>query len=269
MVDLDAYFTRIGYDGPRTPELATLRALHALHPAAIPFENLDVLLGRGVSLEPAAIDAKLIGAGRGGYCFEQNALFGRVLTALGFRWRGLLGRVVWMAPPDAPPPPRTHMAILVEVEGETWLADVGFGGAVLSAPLRWRMDEPQATPHESFRLRAQANGDTLLETKLEDWTPVYHLQADRPQPIDYEVANWYTSTHPASRFRQVLMAARTVPGARYALLNNRLTVRKTGEAAERRTLMVEELEEVLADLIGLPVSADWRPALERVVAAGA
>ena len=68
MIDLDAYLARIGYDGPRTPTLETLRALHALHPAAIPFEAIDVLLDRGIDLDPAVVDAKLIGAGRGGYC---------------------------------------------------------------------------------------------------------------------------------------------------------------------------------------------------------
>ena len=66
MTDLDAYFARIGYDGPRTPSLDVLRALHALHPAAIPFEAIDCLLDRGVDISPAAVDAKLIHRRRGG-----------------------------------------------------------------------------------------------------------------------------------------------------------------------------------------------------------
>jgi N-hydroxyarylamine O-acetyltransferase len=133
MIDLDAYFDRIGYSGPREPTLEVLRALHRLHPAAIPFENIDVLLGHGIDISPAEVDAKLIGARRGGYCFEQNNLFERVLTALGFQVEGPLGRVVWMAPPAAPTPPRTHRALKIVLDGETWLADVGFGGAVLTA----------------------------------------------------------------------------------------------------------------------------------------
>ena len=107
MIDLDAYFARIGYDGPRTPTLETLRALHLLHPAAIAFEAIDVLLDRGIDLDPAAVDAKLITAGRGGYCYEQNGLFKRVLTALGFEVEGLIARVQWGAPAETPPRPRT------------------------------------------------------------------------------------------------------------------------------------------------------------------
>jgi arylamine N-acetyltransferase len=101
MTSLDAYFARIGYEGPRTSTLATLRALHELHPAAIPFEAIDVLLERGVDLSPEAVEAKLITARRGGYCFEQNGLFQRVLAALGFEVEPLIARAVWMAPPDA------------------------------------------------------------------------------------------------------------------------------------------------------------------------
>lgn len=268
MVDLDAYFVRIGYEGSRDPSLATLQALQALHPAAIPFEAIDVLLDRGVDLTPSAIDAKLIARHRGGYCFEQNGLFLRVLTALGFRVEGLLARVVWMAPPDSGPRPRTHMALKVTIDSETWLADVGFGGAVLTAPLRWIMNETQATPHEPFRLR-KLGAEVLLETRLDDWTPIYRLSAEPQHQVDYELANWFTSTHPSSQFRQNLMVARTLPEARYALLNNRLTIRWADGGVERRTLDVEGLEKALAEIFGLPVEPAWRPVLERAVAVGA
>ena len=97
-IDLDAYCARIGYTGPREATLDTLRALHELHPAAIPFEAVDVLLGRGVDLAPEAIDAKMIVAGRGGYCFEQNSLLMRALTTIGFSVEGLSARVRWGLP---------------------------------------------------------------------------------------------------------------------------------------------------------------------------
>ena len=105
-LDLDAYFARIGYDGPREPTLSVLGAIHARHPATIPFENLDPLLGPGVSLDLAAIQSKLVGARRGGYCFEHNALLQAVLEALGFKVTSLVARVVWMAPPGHPRPER-------------------------------------------------------------------------------------------------------------------------------------------------------------------
>ena len=268
MIDLDAYFDRIGYDGPRAPTLEVLRALQALHPAAIPFENIDVLLGRGVDLTPSEIDAKLIGGRRGGYCFEQNDLFARALTALGFEWEGVLGRVVWMAPPDAPAPPRTHRALRVTLDGEPWLADVGLGGSVLTGPIRWVMDEAQPTPHEDFRLRDLGH-EVLLEVRLEGWTPVYRLGREPAHPIDYEVGNWFTSTHKASKFRQNLMVALSRPEARYALLNNRLTVRPVDGPAERRILSVDEMEEALRDLFGLPVERDWRETLDWAAGLGA
>lgn len=268
MIDLDAYFDRIGYAGPVEPTLEVLRALHLLHPAAIPFENIDVLLGHGVDLTPSVIDEKLITARRGGYCFEQNNLFERVLTEIGFEVEGLIGRVLWMAPSDAPAPPRTHRALKVRIDGEAWLADVGFGGAVLTSPLRWVMDEVQETPHEPFRL-TRLGQEVLLETTLEAWTPVYRLSGETPEPIDYEVGNWFTSTHPQSKFRQVLMVARTTPDARYALLNNRLTVRPVGQPAERRNLELDELLQALPELFGLAVGEDWGETLAWAVEQGA
>lgn len=267
-VDLDAYLARIGYSGPREPTLDTLRSLHRLHPAAIPFEAVDVLLGRGVDLDPRAVDAKLITGGRGGYCFEQNSLFRRALQALGFQVDGLIARPRWNRPLDVFGP-RTHMALRVRLEGGEWLADVGFGGCMLTTPVRMEVCEPQETWCEPVRLTPVA-GELRLEVLLGDaWTPVYDLDL-RPQlDIDFVGPNWYTSTHPDSIFRRTLMAARTAPDARHALLENRLTVRRPGAETERRSLNAAELERVLAEDFGLPVTADWRPALERAVVAGA
>ncbi|HET8700954.1 MAG TPA: arylamine N-acetyltransferase [Nitrococcus sp.] len=267
-VDIDAYCARIDYEGPRTPTIETLRALHALHPASIVFENIDVLLDRGVDLTPAAVDAKLIAGGRGGYCYEHNGLFKRVLTTLGFEVEGLAARVRWMAPPEAPPRPRTHMALRVIIEGAPWLADVGFGNLVPTAPLRFDCSQPQATRQETFRLRALGSA-ILLEARLgEDWSPVYELSREVQLDVDSTLPNWFTSTHPSSYFRHNLMVARTTPRARYALLNNRLTVRTSEGGVERRPLSADELEHTLAATFGLPVESAWRPVIERAVAAG-
>jgi N-hydroxyarylamine O-acetyltransferase len=271
-VDLDAYFARIGYDGPREPTLAVLRVLHQKHPDAIPFENLDVLLGRPIDLDPAAIDAKLIGAGRGGYCYEQNGLLKRVLTALGFEVRGLMARVLWMAPADAPPRPRSHMVLGVTLDGETWLADVGFGGCVLTAPLRLFSDEDQATPNGAFRIVAapELGGERQVQANLSGkWSPTYQVAAGQMADVDYEQANYYTYAHPSSHFTWSLTAGRTTPAARYAMKNNRLTHRDAaGALVEQRDLSVDELEATLRDVIGLPVEPSWRPVLEKVVAWG-
>src|SRR5580704_18152588 len=151
-VDLDAYLARIGYDGPREATLPVLCALHALHPAAIAFENLDPVLGRPVSLDLDALQSKLLGQRRGGYCFEQNAVFRSALEALGFAVTPLIARVVWMAPPDRPLGPRSHMLLKVDLPEGPYIADVGFGGQLSSAPLKLAEGLEQPTAEASFRL---------------------------------------------------------------------------------------------------------------------
>jgi len=273
LVDLDAYFARIGYDGLREPTLATLRAITLKHPDAIPFENLDVLLGRGISIVPADVDAKLIGAGRGGYCYEQNGLLKRVLMALGFQVEGLMARVLWMAPEGAPPRPRSHQVLGVIIDGETWLADSGFGGCVLTGPLRLFSDEIQETPHGKFRI-VDTETDGVAERQVQAdlsgrWATLYQVSKGAWAAVDYEQANVYTYTHPSSHFTWSMTVGRTTPTARYALKNNRFTHRNvTGAVVEQRDLTAEELETTLRDVIGLPVEADWKPVLDKVVAWG-
>ena len=264
MIDLDAYFARIDYNGPREPTLEVLRALHAAHPAAIPFEALDVLLGLGVDISPSAVDAKLIDQRRGGYCYEQNSLFKRALTALGFQVEGLLARVRWGAPAGAPATRRGHMALRVTLDGEAWLADVGFGGVVMSGPLRMAQLGPQRTPNGDFRL-SPIDGDLLLEVRSgSGWAAVYLLGSEAQLDIDYEHANWHTSTHPDSIFRHSLMVARTTPTALYTLGNTRLSTRAPDGSVTHKTLDAAGIERALIEIFELPVPPALRPILARV-----
>lgn len=266
-VDLDVYCARIGYSGPRRATLAVLRVLHRLHPAAIPFEAVDVQLGRGVSLDPAVIDAKLIGARRGGYCFEQNSLFKRVLRAMGFEVSNLLARVRWQIP-DGEPRPATHMALRVRLGDEDWMADIGFGSATLTAPIRLASRDPQPTAYEPVRLRSVDDG-LRLEVEIHGvWRAVYDLMPYEPRDVDYLTPNWFTSTHPDSLFRHTLVVSRTDFDIRYVLADNQLTVRERGAATRRRRLDADALERALIDDFRLPVRPDWRPVLERAVARG-
>ncbi|HWU13859.1 MAG TPA: arylamine N-acetyltransferase [Caulobacter sp.] len=273
-VDLDAYFARIGYDGPREATLDVLRALHQKHPDAIPFENLDVLLGKPISLDPAQVDAKLIGAGRGDYCYEQNGLFKRVLTALGFEVTGLMARVLWMVPDHLPPRPRSHMVLAVRIPGDdtTWLADVGFGGCVLTGPLALFSDAVQATPNGAFRILPidELGGERQVQANLSGrWAATYQVALGAWADQDYEQANFYTYAHPSSHFTFSLTAGRTTPTARYALKNNRLTWRDAGGAlVEQRDLSAEQLETTLREVLGLPVQPAWRPLIEQIVGWG-
>ena len=201
-MDLDAYFARTGYRGPRTPTLETLHGLVRAHVQTIPFENLDVLLGKPIELEPAALIQKLVHDRRGGYCFEQNTLLLEVLTALGFHVRPLSARVRWQRPRDYTPA-RTHLLVRVELD-EPWLADVGVGAMSPTAALRLAEHGEQATPHEPRRLLRE--GDMIYhQARLgDDWHDVCELTLEEMPLIDRIVANWYTSTHPQSHFKHRL-----------------------------------------------------------------
>lgn len=250
-VPLEAYFRRIGYSGSAAADLQTLQALHRLHPAAIAFENLSPLLGEPVSLEPAALSNKLVERRRGGYCFEHNRLFAAVLQQLGFQVTGLAARVLWNRAAGAMPP-RTHMLLDVRVGAERYLADVGFGGLTLTGPLRFRTGIEQPTPHETVRL-TETGDEYLIEARLgADWRPLYRFDLQPQQPVDFEVLNHFVATHPASRFRTSLIAARAAPGVRYALENGDLTVRpREGDAERRHLVSAAELRDVLRDLFGV------------------
>lgn len=264
---LDRYLARIDYEGPLAPTLAVLRELQAAHIAAIPFEALGPLTDEGVDIGPAAIEAKLIDGGRGGYCFEQNGLFLRVLHAIGFEAEGLLARVRWMQPADAPPSPRTHMMLRVRIAGRAWLVDVGFGGNVPTAPLAFGDEMPQETPHERFRISRQGARWSVRIEAGGDWLPLYVVDDEAPPFVDFELANWYTSTHPASHFRHQLIAARTTAEARYALRENRLTIRRADGRTEQRYLTAREIEAALGEIFGLSVEPAWRAAIERAATA--
>lgn len=264
--DLDAYLARLGHDGPRAPTLDTLRAVHRLHPQAIPFENLDPLLRRPTSLDPGALVDKLVRGRRGGWCFEHNHLLLHALRALGFRARGLAGRVVWNAP-EGRVTARTHMLLLVELDQGVHLADVGFGGMVMTAPLRLEPGLEQATPHGSFRV-ARDGGELLVEARLPaGWRPMYRFDLSRQERIDYELASWYLETHPASHFLATLIASRVDGERRLALRDRELAVHHPDGATERRALATPaELRAVLEGqlAIALPDGPALDALLERV-----
>jgi N-hydroxyarylamine O-acetyltransferase len=250
--DLDAYLARIGYAGPVAPDLATLSALHARQVDAIPFENLDVLMGRGVRLDLESLQAKLVGARRGGYCYELNSLFKAALEAIGFQVTGLAGRVRWMAPPDRPMGARTHMALRVDLPEGPYLADVGFGGHLLDHPIRFEPDLEQTTPQARLKLTREGS-DLMLWTLIgEGWRTIYLLGLEPQLPADYAVGNWFTSTHPEVIFASSLMMERLTPDERISLFNTRLTERpRSGEARQRVIESGADLGEVLQALFGL------------------
>jgi N-hydroxyarylamine O-acetyltransferase len=251
--DLDSYFARIGYAGPRTPTLEVLHAIAGAHTQSIPFENLDVLLRRPINLEPAAIFQKLVHDHRGGYCFEQNGLLLEVLNALGFQAAPLSARVRWQRPREFTPP-RTHVFLRVDLDGETWLVDVGVGG--LSPTSAIRLDDSgriQTTPHEARRI-IREEGRLFHQVLLgSEWSDLYEFTLEEMPLVDREVGNWYTSSHPESHFRTRLIVSRAAPeGVRLTLMNDEFSIRdRYGRPETRKLSGPEALLEVLATHFGL------------------
>ena len=256
--DLDAYFARIGYSGPRAATLAVLRALHLQHMMTVPFENLDVLLGRRINIESAAIRRKLIHDRRGGYCFEQNSLFRDVLRALGFTVTPLLARVRWQVPADHRTG-LTHMVLRVETESRSWYVDVGLGGAGTTAPLALDTEEAQATPHETRRIVRHGNLFLHQLRGRDEWLDVCEFSLTEPAPVDFELGNWYSCTHPKANFLNNLLVARAEPDRRVIIYNCDFTYRYPDGRAETRDITSpEELLALLAEHFQLHFPAGTR-----------
>ena len=254
--DLNAYLARIGHRGAARADMETLRALALLHPCAIPFENLNPLLGRPVRLDIASIQDKLVRSGRGGWCFEHNLLLGTALTALGYKVTGLSARVVWNVPAGVVRG-RSHMVLHVPLDGSSYIVDAGFGGTTLTTPLRLIAGTEQTTPHEPFRL-VPATGGFLLEAKLEgSWKGLYSFDLQPQVLADYEMPNWYLCNHPESHFLAGMVAARVDRDRRYALRNTDFAVHFPGGVTERRMLgSAAEIRQVLEHVFRINVP-DW------------
>lgn len=246
-LDLGGYRARIAFAGPATPTLETLAALHERHAGAIPFENLDVRLGRPILLDLASVQRKLVAARRGGYCFEQNALFAAVLGALGYVVETLEARVLPASPGVATP--RTHMLLRVLLGGRAWLADVGFGG---DGPLRPVPLDGEAVeqPGGAYRVETSDGRSVLRLFRKGAWSGLYAFGPEPALPIDYAVANHYTSTHPSSSFVRTPTVQLSRPDARHTLRGRTYAIRR-GDAEEVRELGLDEIVRLLPERFGL------------------
>jgi N-hydroxyarylamine O-acetyltransferase len=246
--DLGAYLARTGYTGDLAPTRDTLEGLHLAHATRVPFENLDILLGRPVLLDLDSLQAKLIRGKRGGYCFEQNTLFAAALERVGFRVTRLAARVRWGATRVLP---RTHMLLEVDVLSEPWLADVGFGGEGLLKPLPLTPGQPVRHYDQSYRLTEEAGLWVLQAQGAAGWGDLYAFTREPQYAVDFEMANHFTSTHPSSVFVRTPTVQLPTPEARYVLRGQEFTVLR-GEASSSRTVEDgEELLRLLAEVFGL------------------
>lgn len=262
-----AYLRRLGYDAPPPPTLETLRQLQLRHTGAFPFETLSMVLREPVRIDLPSLERKLLRDGRGGYCYELNLPFLALLRRLGFNARGLTGRVVMGGPEDALTA-RTHLLVLVTLEGVRYITDVGFGGMVPTAPLLLDTEEEQPTPHEPYRLTHRDGSYTLRAQVAGDWRALYVFDLQPQTEIDYVVGNWYVSTHPGSPFYGQLIAARTGSGLRRTFQNGSYAIHRIGAASERHQLTdVDAVIELLRGEFGIrvPEHPELRRSITRLI----
>jgi N-hydroxyarylamine O-acetyltransferase len=259
-MDLEPYFQRIGFSGTADNSLATLKAIHRLHPQAIAFENLSSFLAREVSLQPANVFNKLVVQGRGGYCFEQNLVLALVLKQLGFEVSEHAARVVWRSP-NKTLMARTHMLLKVLVDGDAYIADVGFGGLTMTAPLLLEPELVQHSSHEDFKISQDEESETskqeyTISVRLKnEWKAMYIFDLVPQYPVDFEMANYFIATHPQSLFIINLVLGRADSGCRHALQNTTYTKYSTDGAKDEREIEnADALIELLTDTFQVNLS---------------
>ncbi|MBM7341849.1 arylamine N-acetyltransferase family protein [Pantoea coffeiphila] len=240
--DLSNYFRRINYTGPVTASAETLQAIMRHQLFSVPFENLDVQAGRIVSLVPEDITDKLMQRGRGGYCYEVNGLFAMALEALGIPYRFVAARPMFYPVRR----PKTHMAVVAEVDGRQWLCDLGFGSYGIRAPVALDdLDSDISQDFDTFRLSRDAKGEYLLQAKVEgEWCNQYGFDLTPQEWIDFAPANYLNSTHPDAIFVQKLVIVQHLPEGRVILLGNMLKT-VTANGVEKRQLTDDEMSSLL------------------------
>jgi len=229
MRDIERYLERIAYSGPREPTWETLRGLHRAHQYAVPFENLDIPLGRRITLDEDALFAKLVTHRRGGFCYEQNGLFAAALRALGYDVTLLEARVskgdgTFGIPFD-------HLALMVRLDGR-WLADVGYGDSFLE-PLR--LDDPgeQTQPEGVFRVTHDGTRGIYARQSDGAWREEYEFYFAPRQIADFAEACHYHQTSPLTSFTHRRVCSRATPEGRITISDRKLITTRNGQRTER------------------------------------
>ena len=253
-LNLAAYLTRVGLLVPPAADLAGLITLQRAQHLTIPFENFDIFLGRGISLEPAVLFDKLITRRRGGYCFEVNELFLQAALALGFEARAALARVRFYPEPSG----LTHQVTLVTLQGQTWLADVGFGAETPRRPLRLLDGEVVEQDGYGFQLRWDPPFGWLLSHWQEGaWQPLYSFEERLVLPSDRALGNHFTSSHPHSFFTWARVATLARPWGQISLRNQVLSITKDGQRQEEQLPEDDRFLVHLRELFGLELQAPF------------
>lgn len=261
LFELDAYRARIGWHGRATADLATLATVLRAHMHAIPFENIDVLLGRGIALDLATLQAKLVQAKRGGYCFEHALLFKAALEHLGFSPVPHLARVIAHAPRHVAS--RAHMFLTVPLREGLHVVDPGFGGLAACVPVPL-VDGLRTSDGAQTHWLTREDRHGVLHAEVDGRAQDCWISAfEHDNPIDFEMSNHFTATFPASAFRQRLMLQALTPRGRVSVMNRDVTVREDGRSERYELADRQELRALLARDFGFDL-----PEVERLPVPG-
>ena len=238
---MDEYCTRINVSQSGKPTLDRLADLQQAQVFTVPFENLDIQLGRGIDLTPDHVDDKVIRRQRGGYCFELNGLFLRALQASGYEARRVLGRVQGSGVPSG----RCHQVSLVRFGDRDWMVDVAFGGNCPREPIPLEFDTINDHGGIFYRLLDHELGYLLQKRTDEDWRNLYSFDLSPVVPNDIAVGNYFTSTNPATHFTRDRMAVLAHPEGETRLVNYRCTTSRGGDL---KTEQLPDSEQYLVEL---------------------
>lgn len=254
---LDDYLERIAYNGTLAANEDTLRGLHEAHVFHVPFENLDIHLGRPISLELDALVEKVVHKRRGGYCYEMNGLFAAALEALGFKVTRLIGRIMFGVTEIRP---RSHQVSLVEVDGRRWLCDVSYGSRGLLAPMPLETGLVERQYHDTFRLIEDDFYGYILQAELSDgWNSLVGFTLELQHPVDYRLPNYWNSTSPDSNFVRNRIVAMPTPEGRLTLTNMELKARRNGELWTQIAADEGAYRAMLRDYFGLVLDGELNP----------
>jgi N-hydroxyarylamine O-acetyltransferase len=247
MLNIPAYLERINYSGPLNPGLDTLRRLHRAHMLAVPFENLDIHLGREIVLDDAALFRKIVERRRGGFCYELNGLFAALLRALNFDVVKISAGVA--CEDGGFDPDFDHMALIVQLE-ERWLADVGFGDSFLE-PLRFDERGEQTQDGEGFRIEEDEDRFIFSRRFDNEWKPSYRFSLTPHEYEDFAGMCRYHQTSPDSHFTQKRLCSRATPEGRVTISDHRLITNARGSRDEKELASEEEYLAALRDLFDI------------------
>jgi N-hydroxyarylamine O-acetyltransferase len=232
---------------PLRTDVDTLHRLHAAHRETFLFENLTIQTGGRISLALEDLQRKFIDERRGGYCFEHNTLFASALRAVGFAPVTMLGRVR-RGPPERWC--RTHMVLRMPIDGDVWMADVGFGSIGLIEPMPLREGATSTQGGFEYALRREGGLWVLSMRDAQTTQDLYEFSEDSQTPWDVEVANHFTSTHPESVFRRTLTIQRTARAERVVLRNDIITRYRDGRTTDE-PLDRAHLQSAARELFGI------------------